>query len=454
MINYHHIHMIGIGGVSMSGIAEILFHKGYKVTGSDTSESEITMKLKKIGIPIVIGHDLQNSQLADAVVYTAAVKPDDPELINAKEHHVPTIERADFLGQITKMYENTICISGTHGKTTTTSMVSLCFLEANLDPTIQVGAILKEIDGNNKIGKSSYFIIEACEYVESFLKFFPKAEIILNIDNDHLDYFKTFDRIKEAFVKYVKLLPADGFLVVNGDDNNCLDLISHSKATAITYGIQNTQADFVAKNLVANENGYYHFDVYKKGKPYGSIQLSIPGKHNVLNALACISLCDAYGIDHAPIQKALAHFTGANRRFQYIGSYQTVRVFDDYAHHPTEIKSVANALKDMKYHESWAIFQPHTYSRTKNLLDDFARALSLFDHVIINDIYAARETNHYHVSAQTLVDKMHEFGKEEAIYMSDFEDIAQYLKKHVHPDDIILTIGAGTITHLGQHIVE
>ena len=451
--NYNHIHMIGIGGVSMSGIAEILFHKGYKVTGSDTSESEITNKLKEIGIPVVIGHDLENSKNADILVYTAAIKDTDPELLNAKENNVPTMERADFLGQITRMYKDTICISGTHGKTTTTSMVSLCFLEANLDPTIQVGAILKEIDGNNKIGKSDYFIIEACEYVESFLKFYPQSEIILNIDNDHLDYFKTFENIKNAFIKYVKLLPEDGFLVVNGDDKNCLDLKDFSKAKFITYGIENQNVDFYAKNLVADKKGFYQFDVYKHNEFYERIKLSIPGIHNVLNALACTALCDAYNISKEHIKNALFKFTGANRRFQYIGNYKNVKVFDDYAHHPTEIKSVANAIKNMCYNQSWIVFQSHTYSRTKNLLDDFAKVLSEFDNIIITDIYAARETNNLNVTPQSLVDKIAEYGKN-SIYISKFEDIAKYLRNNVKDDDIILTVGAGTITNLGKMIVE
>lgn len=452
--NYKHIHMIGIGGVSMSGIAEILHHEGIKVTGSDANDSDIIQKLIKKGIPVKIGHDLENAKKADLVVYTAAIKKEDPELVEARNANVQTMERADFLGEITKLYKDTICISGTHGKTTTTSMVSLCFLEAKKDPTIQVGAILNQIDGNYYIGKSDYFIIEACEYVESFLKFHPKSEIILNIDNDHLDYFKNLDNIKKSFAKYAGLLPEDGLLVVNGDDKNSKHLPSSTKAKVLTYGIKNTNVDFYAKNIVSDDNGFFSFDVYHNNEFYENITLSIPGIHNVSNALACIALCDYYGISKEAIKSALSKFTGADRRFEYVGNYKNVKVYDDYAHHPTEIQSVVNSVKNKKYHENWIVFQSHTYSRTKLLLDNFAKVLSEFDHVIITDIYAAREINQFGISPEDLVNKINELKPNRAIYISKFEDIADYLKEHVKDEDIILTVGAGSITKLGKMIVE
>lgn len=250
--NYKHIHMLGIGGVSMSGIAEILKYWGFTVTGSDANFSPIIKKLQENGIYARVGHDFENLSKSDIVVYSAAIKQNDPEMVEARRLGIPTIERADFLGKITSCFEDTVCVSGTHGKTTTTSMISCCFLNANMDPNIQVGAVLKEIDGNYRVGESEYFILEACEYVESFLKFNPKAEVILNIDNDHLDYFKTFDNIKNAFVKYVNLLPKDGVLILNADDTNCLDLRKHSAATAITYGINNGYANYIAKNISFN----------------------------------------------------------------------------------------------------------------------------------------------------------------------------------------------------------
>jgi len=446
--------MIGIGGVSMSGIAEILKHWGFTVTGSDAHSSEITDKLIQNGISVKIGHDIDNLVKADAVIYTAAVKQDDPELVEAKKRNIPTIERCDFLGELTKSFNDTIGISGTHGKTTTTSMVSVCFLKANKDPNIQVGGILKQIDGNYKVGNSEYFIIEACEYVESFLKFRPKAEIILNIDNDHLDYFKTFDNIKNAFIKYVKLLPKDGFLVLNGDDNNCLDLAQYTNASYVTYGINNANANFVAKNIEFDNNGFASFDVYKNNNFYEHIKLSVTGLHNVLNALACISLCDYYNISSSDIKAGLLDFTGAHRRFEYKGSYNNISIYDDYAHHPTEIKATCNALNNKKFNESWVVFQPHTYSRTKNLLAEFSEALSNFDHVILTDIYAARETNTYGVSSKDIADRLNSSRKSSCEYISDFKDIIKYIKENAKENDIILTLGAGNITDLGPMILE
>ena len=451
--NYKHIHMIGIGGISMSGIAEILLNSGFSITGSDVSTSEITDKLTENGIPVTIGHDFSNVRKSNLVIYSAAIKQTDPELVEARRCKIPTIERGDFLGEITKLYKDTICVSGTHGKTTTTSMVSLCFLEAEKDPTIQVGAILKQIDGNYKVGNSDYLIIEACEYVESFLKFYPKSEIILNIDNDHLDYFKTFDNIKNAFIKYVKKLPSDGLLVLNGDDPNCLDLTKFTDAKTVTYGINNTNTNYYAQKLVCDSKGCYQFEVYKNDNYYGIFKLSVPGLHNVLNALSCIALCDNYGINSEHIKNALFKFTGANRRFDYIGTFNGFDIYDDYAHHPTEIKALAKAVKNTAHNTSWAIFQSHTYSRTQLLLDEFADSLQDFDNIIITDIYAAREINECGITPQHLVEKLKNLGKQ-AIYIGPFEEIAEYIRTNAKENDIVLTIGAGTITKLGNMIMN
>ncbi len=453
---YKNIHMIGIGGVSMSGIAAILKNWGFNVTGSDASNSETVENLIKSGINVTIGHDIASVCNADVVVYSAAVKNDDPEIIEANRLNIPTIERADFLGEITRCYSDTICISGTHGKTTTTSMISLAFIEAKKDPSIQVGAYLKPIGGNYLVGNSDHFIIEACEYVESFLKFSPKAEVILNIDNDHLDYFKTFDNIKNAFIKYVKLLPDDGILVVNGDDKNCLDLRNFAKSSVsvTTYGINNKDVDFYADNIVFNEDGFASFDVYHNKELFGHFRLSVPGKHNVLNALACISLCSNYSIDASCLEVALQKFTGAHRRFEYKGKMNNnVSVYDDYGHHPTEILATAKSLMNKKYNESWVIFQPHTYSRTKNLLDDFANALLNFDNIIVLDIYAARESNTYGISSKDLVDKIQSLGKN-ALYIPNFDECVSFVKSHVKPNDIIMTLGAGTVTNIGPMLVD
>jgi len=449
---YKHIHFIGIGGISMSAIAEVIKHWGILVTGSDSSESEVTNMLIKNGINVTIGTDLENSSKADLIVYTAAISEDNPELVLAKEKNIPTLERADFLGEITKLYKETICIAGTHGKTTTTSMIGCCFLEANLDPNIQVGAILKQLNSNYKIGNSNYFILEACEYVESFLKFYPKSAIILNIDNDHLDYFKNFDNVKNAFIKFVKLLPNNGFLVVNGDDRNCLNLKEYTNAKLITYGINNKSADFTANNITFDDNGFPEFDVYYKNNFFDKIKLSVPGSHNILNALATIALSHQYGLSKTAIRNGLLSFTGAHRRFEFIGNLNNASIFDDYAHHPTEIKATFNSLSNKKYNKSWVVFQPHTYSRTKNLLSDFADSLKDFDNIIITDIYAAREKNEFGISSKDLINELNKLGKS-ALYISDFKDIANYLKDNVKENDIVITLGAGTITNLGKMLL-
>lgn len=450
---YKNIHMIGIGGVSMSGIAAILNNWGFHVTGSDWCQSDTTNKLNDMGIPVTIGHNLDDVKNSDVVVYSAAIKQDDPEMQEAHKNRIPTIERADFLGEITRCFKDTICVSGTHGKTTTTSMVALCFIEGLQDPSIQVGAYLKQLEGNYKVGNSEHFIIEACEYVESFLKFSPKAEIILNIDNDHLDYFKTFDNIKNAFVKYAKLLPDDGLLVINGDDENCLDLAKCTKAKFITYGITNKNVNFYADNISFDDDGFPEFDVYKDGDFFVHIQLHVPGRHNVLNSLACIALCDSYSISKSAMVSALSKFTGAHRRFEFKGKINGARIYDDYGHHPTEIVATAKSLMNKKYNKSWVVFQPHTYSRTKNLLDDFANALLTFDKIIVLDIYAARETNHYNISSKDLADKIVSLGKN-ALYIPNFDECVSFLKDNVKENDIILTLGAGTVTEIGPMLLK
>ncbi|MCI8618002.1 MAG: UDP-N-acetylmuramate--L-alanine ligase [Clostridia bacterium] len=450
---YKNIHMIGIGGVSMSGIAAILTNWGFTVTGSDWAESESTEKLNSLGIKVTIGHNINDVAKSDVVVYSAAIKQDDPEMLEAQRLNIPTIERADFLGELTRCFKDTICISGTHGKTTTTSMISLCFLEALQDPSIQVGAFLNVLDGNYKVGNSEHFIIEACEYVESFLKFSPKAEIILNIDNDHLDYFKTFENIKNAFVKYTKLLPDDGLLIINGDDINCLDLPQYTNANVLTYGINNKNSHFYGKNILFDNDGLPEFEVYKNNKFFTKIKLSVPGKHNVLNALSCIALCDYYGIDKKNIQNALKKFTGAHRRFEFKGKLNGASIYDDYGHHPTEIIATSTSVNEKKHNKSWVVFQPHTYSRTKNLLDDFANALLNFDNIIVLDIYAAREANTYNISSKDLVDKIVSLGKN-AKYIPDFNECVSLLKDNVKENDIVLTLGAGTVTQIGPMLLN
>ena len=451
---YKHIHLIGIGGISMSAIAETLKNWNYTVTGSDASSSEITDNLQKHGIEVSIGHDLINSKKADLIIYSAAISETDPEMIIAKENNIPLVGRGQFVGYLTKLYKETICVSGTHGKTTTTSMLSVCFINAEKDPSIEVGALLNEIHGNYRVGNSDYFILESCEYKGNFLKFFPKTEIILNIDNDHLDYYKTFDNVVNAFKEFALLLDEEGLLVTNADDENCYKLKEIVNSKFISYGIENENADFVAKNISYDDNGFAKFDVYKNNEFYHTLELSVAGKHNILNALACTAVSDYYNISKDIIAKSLKSFTGANRRLEFKGKLNnTIPIFDDYAHHPTEIKATVNAIKNKKFNESWVIFQPHTYSRTKFLLNDFADAISGFDNIILLDIYAAREINTFNISSNDLALKLEDYGKK-AIYMPEFDKVVSYIKENVKSDDIIITLGAGTVTELGPMMLK
>lgn len=450
---YKRIHMIGIGGVSMSGLAEHLLHYGFVVTGSDAKESENTKHLKALGIDVTIGHQPEKINTADLVVYTAAIPKEDMEYVYALEHGKKMMERSEFLGCITKCYKECICISGTHGKTTTTSMISMCFLEANLDPTIEVGAFLEPIGGNNKTGNSEYFILEACEYVDSFLKFSPHTIVLLNIDNDHLDYFKNLDAIKHSFFKFTEKLNDTGVIVANVDDSNTCDVLSQTNHKIISYGIQNQEATFVATNIKRNDEGYPTFDVLKEKQYFGSFTLHVRGKHNILNALATIATSDLYHIPVSAIQRGLFAFTGANRRFQLIGTYKGIPVIDDYAHHPTEINATLAASKEVSHNEVWAVFEPHTYSRTEAHLKEFASVLKNFDHVILSEIYAAREINTTGISSKDL-EKEIKKENPNCIFLDSYEKIINYLKENVQQDDLIITIGAGTINQVGYALIE
>lgn len=450
---WNKIHMIGIGGVSMSGLAEHLTHFGFIITGSDAKESENTKHLQKIGINITIGHQNKIIDQADLVVYTAAIPANDEEYMYAKQVGKPMMERSEFLGELTKCYQECICISGTHGKTTTTSMIATCFLEANLDPTIEVGAYLKQIKGNNKTGKSEYFILEACEYVDSFLKFHPHTEIILNIDNDHLDYFQNIDNIKKSFQKFTERLNETGTIIANLDDENTYDIIKNTTHNLISYGIENPKATFTAINIQKNKFGFPKFDVLKEQNFYGTFELNVLGTHNIQNALATIATCDLYKINLKNIQNGLLQFTGANRRFEKIGTYKNIPIFDDYAHHPTEIEATYKCSQDIPHHETWAIFEPHTYSRTKAHLNEFAEILSQFDHIILSEIYAARETNENNISSkdlETIIKKKNT----NCIFLNSYEKILNYLKDNIKENDIIITIGAGTINQIGYTLKD
>ena len=449
--DYKNIFMIGIGGVSMSGLAYILKSWGFSVSGSSNVGSSTIDKLISDGINVNIPHSESNiDENIDLVVYTAAVKEDNPERMRAKELCIPTMERGEFLGELTKLFKDTIGVAGTHGKTTTTSMVSECFLAGNMDPSIQVGSTLNTIGGNYRVGKSDYFIIESCEYSDSFLNFHEKSTIILNIDNDHLDYFGTFENIKKSFQKYVSHITK--FLVLNGDDNNALELKNYSDAKCITFGL-NENNDYYAKNIEFDDNGFASYDLYRNGEYIDKINLSIVGKHNVLNSLGCIALCDNYGINIDAIKKGLKNYTGAGRRFEYKGEFLEAKVYDDYGHHPTEVEAVSNSVLNKKYNKSWVIFEPHTFSRVKNHAYDFAKSLLNFDNIILTDIFAAREKNIWEVSSLDIVNEIKKLGRD-AIYISDYEEIKEYISKNINKDDLIVTLGAGNITKLSSMLTN
>ena len=449
--NYKRIHLIGIGGASMYAIAAMLKNDLIYVTGSDMQESDNTRYLESIGIPVNIGHNTETIKNVDLVIYTAAISQDDEELSCAKKLGIECVERAVFLGEYAKQYENLICISGTHGKSTTTSMVASIFLDAGLNPTINIGASLKKINGNYYIGEKKYFILEACEYVDSFLHFHPTSEVILNIDNDHLDYFKNIDNIKKSFQKYINLLPNNGYLVVNIDDENIKDL-NLPENKALTYGIDNP-ANLIAKNISYSDLGFPTFDIYYNNEYYDTFTLGVLGKHNIMNALAATLMCMNYNIDKKIIKHALKEFRGVGRRFEYLGEYDNAHIFDDFAHHPTEIASTYNSSKAIKHNETWAVFQSHTYSRTYEHLEEFANVLSKFDHVIICDIYPAREINIWNVKEDDLVSLIKK-NNPNVVHIPTYEKITEYLKFHVKPNDLILTIGAGPVNQVAKILLN
>ncbi|MBO5179778.1 MAG: UDP-N-acetylmuramate--L-alanine ligase [Clostridia bacterium] len=446
------IHMIGIGGVSMSGLAEITSNMGYLITGSDAKVSDTVKKLIKNGITVYEGHHAENVVNAQLVVYTAAVKEDNPELVNARLLGIPILERSDYLGELMKKYKDNICVCGTHGKTTTTSMLSLVFINANLDPTIQVGADLKQLDGNYRIGTSEHFIVESCEYVESFLKFHPTTAVLLNIEEDHLDYYKNLEHIKSAFNKFLNLVPNDGNVILNSDDTDCIDVAKGLNCNVTTIGINNSSADWIAKDIKLNDNGCYSF-VATNNIESLDITLSVVGYHNIYNALCVIATAKKYGISSEVIISSLNEFTGASRRFEYRGILNGAKVYDDYAHHPTEILATIKSALSVPHNKIWVVFQPHTYTRTYALFEEFKTTFKDVNELILTDIYAAREKDTGLVSSQQLAIAINEVSNN-CRYISAFTKIEEYLKENVSNNDLVLTIGAGDITNLSYKLVK
>lgn len=448
-----HIHFIGIGGISMSGLAAILLKEGFTVSGSDSHESELTDRLEKAGAKIAYQQSAENiTDDIDVVVYTAAIHPSNPEYAAAVEKKIPLLSRAQLLGQLMKNYQVPICVSGTHGKTTTTSMAAHILMAADMDPTISVGGILPLIHGNYRIGSNHTFLMEACEYTNSFLSFFPKISIILDIDADHLDFFKDLDDIRNSFRKFAKLLPDDGVLIINADDPACKMITKDLKCKIITYSMSN-KGEYTADLVTYDKRGNASFRALYQGTPIGNFSLQVPGQHNVSNALAAIALARELGIDAATIQEGFSSFHGTNRRFEYKGTMQGAKIIDDYAHHPTEIKATLRTAERVPHKKIWCVFQPHTYTRTKALLPQFAEALSIADHVVLADIYAARELDIYGISSRDLQAEIQKLGTD-CDYFPSFEEIEDFLRANVKEGDLVITMGAGNIVQVGEDLLK
>lgn len=447
-----HIHFIGIGGISMSGLAEILCEEHFTVSGSDAKESALTRRLSGLGISVAYGQTADNiTDDIDLVVYTAAIREDNPEFVRAKELGIPMMPRAELLGQIMNNYQNSIAVAGTHGKTTTTSMISQILLSAECDPTISVGGILKAIDGNLRVGKSDFFLSEACEYTNSFLHFYPKYSIILNIEAEHLDFFKDIKDIRHSFRQFAGNTPENGTVIINGEIPSYEEITAELKSKVVTFGL-NENCNFYPADITFDEKACASFTAMHRGQALMEITLHVPGMHNVANALAAIALATELGLSGDVIRKGLSDFGGADRRFQYKGCIDGVTIIDDYAHHPTEIRATLNAAANYPHKRLVLAFQPHTYSRTKAFLDDFADVLSLADIVVLADIYAAREKNIYGVSSKDILAKLKEKGTE-CCYFPSFAEIEKFLLKTCMNGDLLITMGAGDIVNVGEHLL-
>lgn len=450
--NPAHLHFIGIGGISMSGLAAILLKEGFTVSGSDAQRSALTERLEAAGARIACPQAAENiTDGIDAVVYTAAIHPDNPEYACALSRGIPMLSRAELLGQMMKNYRLPICVSGTHGKTTTTSMAAHVLMEADMDPTISVGGVLPLIEGNYRIGGQDTFLMEACEYTNSFLSFFPKISIILDIDADHLDFFKDLEDIRHSFRRFAELLPADGTLIINADDPASKMISRGLPCPVVTYSLKGS-GDFTADTVSYDAMGCASFRVLHAGAPYGEFSLSVPGEHNVSNALAVIALGNVLGLEADTIRQGLLSFHGTNRRFEYKGKMGDVTVIDDYAHHPTEIRATLRTAARYPHRKVWCLFQPHTYTRTKALLHEFAEALTLADHVVLADIYAARELDIYGISSRDLQEEIRKLGTD-CDYFPSFAEIETFLRTACEPGDLLITMGAGNVVRVGEDLI-
>ena len=449
-----HIHFIGIGGISMSGLAEIILQEGFTVSGSDSKASDITAMLEKLGATITIGQKAENiTDSMDLIVYTAAIHKDNPEFAAAVASGKPMLTRAQMLGQIMANYDYSVAVSGTHGKTTTTSMLSLICLAAKVDPTISVGGMLDAIGGNIRVGQSEYFVTEACEYTNSFHAFQPKISIILNVDADHLDFFSDIDEIIQSFRTFAHKLQPDGTLIINGE-MDCLSTITDGLSQEIrTFGLS-PECKYSATDIAYDERGCASYTLLIDGRSVTTIHLHVNGIHNVTNSLAAIAAADALHINIEDMKKGLADFGGAKRRFEVKGTFNGITIVDDYAHHPTEIKVTLNAAHQVAHNDIWCIFQPHTYTRTKALLPEFAEALSHADHIVLTRIYSAREKDTGMVSSQDIADLLQNKYHKDVVYLPEFSEVETYVRNNCKEHDLLITMGAGDVVTVGEDLLK
>jgi UDP-N-acetylmuramate--alanine ligase len=452
---YRHIHCIGIGGIGLSAIAEIFLRRGHWVSGSDLLQGEITERLKNLGALIFYEHDESNVQGADLVVYSSAVSPDNPEITAAKQNGIPILSRAEVLGALMKEFDQSIAVSGTHGKTTTTSMISLILENADCDPTILVGGNLSALNGNVKVGKGNIIITEACEYMDSFLYLYPKYKIILNIDSDHLDYFKDIDHIVSSFDRFARLEPHNGTVIAYSANPFVRSIIANLPGKIVTFGLD-AQSDYYAENIQFNAEGMPSFDMFYKDEPIGHLQLPIPGEHNIVNALAAVACCRDLDVSAEKIISTLENFQGTERRFDIIGTTKNgLRIIDDYAHHPTEIRATLSAAKNLPHKQLWCLFQPHTYTRTLALFEEFAYAFEQADKVILAKIYAAREKNIHKISSKELATEIKRIYPDKDVYFFElFDEMANFVLNNAETGDLIITMGAGDIYKVAEMILS
>ena len=442
------VHLAGIGGVSMCPLAEVLAGMGLQVQGSDMSESDTVRQLRAQGIPVAVGHSAENLKDCALVIRTAAIHDDNPEIAGAIARGIPVYERAQAWGAIMQHYQNAVCISGTHGKTTTTSMATHIFMAAQADPTVMIGGTLPLLHSGYRVGRGDTIILESCEYCNSFLNFFPTVAVILNVEADHLDFFKDLADIEHSFHAFADLVPQRGYIISNADDPGAREAVKGLSHPVFTFGIADPDADCTAHN-VAFHDGCPTFDVVIRGETYDHVELHIAGRHNILNSLAAASAAYVLGIPGSAVEEGLATFHGAGRRFEHKGTFHGADVFDDYAHHPAELHALLTTAQSMGYERVICAFQPHTYTRTKALFDDFVRELQLPDVTILAEIYAAREKNDIGISSQDLAAKI-----PGAVYCSTLDQVADQLAELARPGDLILTVGAGDIFRAGEKLLE